>query len=200
MATSSGHISRRRVIRTLAAGAAASPFWVASLTALSRQQAHNHAADAAIVAQDWAPKVLSARQNDLVIALAELIIPETDTPGARAARVNRFVDSVLQEAKPADRSSFLRGLGWIDQRSRALFKKDFLTASQSEQTELLTRLSADGNPQKEAAAGRDFFQAIKTMTINGYYTSEIGLRRELGDKGQLFLPVFTGCDHPEHQP
>ena len=37
------------------------------------------------------------------------------------------------------------------------------------------------------------------MTIDGYYTSEIGLRKELGDNGQLFLPQFQGCDHNEHQ-
>jgi hypothetical protein len=195
--------TRRRALQAITTGivgAAASGAWVESLAALSRQQAHAHAAEAAIAAQDWTPKVLDARQNELVIALTELIVPETDTPGAKAARVNRFVDSVLQEAKPDDRTSFLRGLAWIDQRSRALFKKDFLAASPAEQIELLTRLSAEGNPQKEAAAGRDFFQAIKGMTINGYYTSEIGLRRELGDTGQLFLPVFTGCDHKEHQP
>ena len=35
--------------------------------------------------------------------------------------------------------------------------------------------------------------------IDGYYTSEIGLRQELGDDGQLFLAKFAGCDHPEHQ-
>ena len=37
------------------------------------------------------------------------------------------------------------------------------------------------------------------MTINGYYTSEIGLRQELGDDGQLFMLQFPGCTHPEHQ-
>jgi hypothetical protein len=37
------------------------------------------------------------------------------------------------------------------------------------------------------------------MTISGYYSSEIGLRQELGDDGQLFLLEFKGCDHPEHQ-
>ena len=66
-------------------------------------------------------------------------------------------------------------------------------------TESGNRLSAEGHPNKEEGIGRDFFQAIKSMTINGYYTSEIGLRKELGDTGQLFLPQFQGCDHKEHQ-
>jgi hypothetical protein len=72
-----------------------------------------------------------------------------------------------------------------------------LSASVTEQTTLLTRLSEEGS--QEERTGRDFFQAIKSMTINGYYTTEIGLRRELGDPGQLFLPRFEGCEHPEHQ-
>jgi glucoside 3-dehydrogenase (cytochrome c) hitch-hiker subunit len=196
-------IGRRQAIRTLASGAVAavaSASWVESLTALARQQAHTHAAVAVIAAQNWAPRTLTAHQNDLVVALAELIIPQTDTPGAKGANVNRFIDQVLTDAQPAVRESFVRGLTWIDTRSRALSGgKDFMGASAEQQTTLLSRLSAEGNPNKEEAIGRDFFQAIKSMTINGYYTSEIGLRQELGDSGQLFLPQFQGCDHKEHQ-
>jgi hypothetical protein len=176
---------------------AASVSWGASLTALARQQAHAHAADGVIAAQDWTPRTLTAPQNELVVALTELIIPATDTPGAKAARVNRFVDQVLTDAPAEVRGSFTRGLTWIDVRSRALFKKDFLAASAEQQTALLTRISSD--VEQEEAIGREFFQAIKGMTINGYYTTEIGLRQELGDNGQLFLLEFQGCDHPEHQ-
>jgi hypothetical protein len=189
-----------RTLAAGAAGAATSTLWVESLSALARQQAHAHGAQAAIAAQNWKPKVLHARQNDTVVVLTELIIPQTDTPGAKAARVNRFIDNVLQEAQPADRDKFLRGLAWMDQRSKALFKKEFSAASQQEQTRLLTRLAAEGNPDTEETIGRDFFQAIKSLTINGYYTSQIGLQQELGDDGRLFLTQFTGCTHPEHQP
>ena len=196
-------IGRRQAIRALASSAVAaatSASWVETLTALARQQAHAYAAEAVIAAQNWAPRTLTAHQNDLVVAVTELIIPQTDTPGAKAANVNRFIDRVLTDAQPTWRESFVRGLTWIDTRSRALFKaRDFLGASPEEQTALLTRLSAEGNPDKEEAIGRDFFQAIKSMTISGYYTSEIGLRQELGDNGPLFLPQFQGCDHPEHK-
>ena len=195
-------VSRRRALRTLgtaAVGAATSSLWVESLSALARQQAHTHAAQTAAAAPVWAPRVLNARQNDTVIVLTELIIPQTDTPGAKAARVNRFVDSVLADASNDDRETFLRGLAWIDTRSRALYQKDFMDATPDQQTALLTRLSTAGNPDKEEPIGPQFFDAIKAMTINGYYTSEIGLRQELGDSGQLFSMQFQGCDHPEHQ-
>jgi hypothetical protein len=195
-------LNRRSALRTLAAGAVgavASASWVDSLSALARQQAHAHAADAVIAAQDWTPRVLNAHQNDTVIALTELIIPQTDTPGAKAARVNRFVDMVLHGAPAADREAFLRGLAWIDERSRALYKSDFTGASVTDQTALLTALATAVNPNPVDEPGVRFFHAIKSMTITGYYTTEIGLRQELGDSGQLFLPQFQGCDHPEHQ-
>jgi hypothetical protein len=197
-------VNRRQALRTLATGAvgaATSSMWVESLSAIARQQAHTHAGDAVIAAmrvQDWTPRILTPRQNDLVVVLTELIIPETDTPGAKAARVNRFVDGVLGEAPAADRETFLRGLAWIDERSKTLFGKDFLTATAAEQTSLLVRIADEGTAHPDDRAGTSFFRAIKSMTINGYYTTEIGLRQELGDNGQLFLPQFAGCDHPEH--
>ena len=199
-------MNRRQAMRTLATGAvgaATSAVWVESLSALARRQAHAHVAEAGIARQDWIPRVLTARQNDAVIALTELIIPDTGpapgTPGAKAARVNRFVDTVLQGAAPADREKFMKGLAWTDARSKTLFGKDFLAASAAEQTALLTRISKDGNPDGEDPIGPEFFRAIKVITINGYYTSEIGLHQELGDDGVLFMAQFLGCTHPEHQ-
>jgi hypothetical protein len=188
---------RRTALRALAAGAAAA--WVDSLSALAAQHAHSPAAQAAIAAQEWTPRVLNPQQNETIIALTELIIPQTETPGAKAARVNRFIDAVLQRAKPADRDSFLRGLTWMDERSRTQFRTDFVAATPAQQTELLTTLAKGDGETADLGAGIQFFRAIKSMTIDGYYTTEIGLRQELGDNGQLFLPQFAGCDHPEHQ-
>jgi hypothetical protein len=178
-----------KVLATGALGAATSSAWVESLTAFAHQQAHAHTAPAAMIAQEWTPRILSAQQNEAVIALTELIIPQTDTPGAKAAHVNRFIDGVLHDAPAAEREAFLRGLAATDERSRALYKKNFVAATPAQQTALLTEIS-----KKET----DFFRAIKSMTIDGYYTTEIGLRQELGDNGQLFLVQFAGCDHPEH--
>ena len=196
--------SRRTALRAIAAGAVgavASPDWVETLTALARQQAHTHpVAPAAKAAAAWTPRVLTARQNDTVVALTELIIPATDTPGAAAAGVNRFIDGVLHRAPAAERDAFLRGLTWIDARSRALYKKEFTAAAPADQTALLTSIAdAAGTPAARDRTGVEFFRAIKSMTIDGYYTSEIGMRQELGDDGQLFHARFEGCTHREHE-
>jgi hypothetical protein len=196
-------LTRRDALRNIAAGGiglATSTLWVDSLSTLARERAsHAHAVVAsAQSAGTWAPRVLNDHQLSTVATLSELIIPQTDTPGAKAALVDRFIDSVLQEAAPEDRGRFVRGLAWIDARSTALFRSDFISATAAQQVDLLTRLSADNN--REQRDGVAFFNAIKSMTIAGYYTSEIGLSQELGDQGPVVLAQFAGCTHPEHQP
>lgn len=200
MARSNGGMNRREAIAHLVAGgvgAASTPLWVQSLAARGRAEAHTHAAQSAAAA--WKPAVLTAPQNDAVIALSEAIIPQTDTPGAKAALVNRFIDRVLSTADEKERSEFIRGLAWMDERCRTRLSKDIAAATPPELTTLLTPLAAEGTPAPEDAPGVDFFRAIKSLTITGYYTTEIGLRQELGEDGRMVLAAFEGCTHPEHQ-
>lgn len=189
-------VDRREALRRLALGgaaAAALPSWVESLSALALDQVHNHGqrAAAARTAAAWKPKVLTPHQNATVITVSELIIPQTDTPGAKAANVNRIIDSVLMEGREGDRTKFLAGLTALDERAKTEFGKPFVGATPEQQTDMLTKLSTP--PVDE------FFEAIKSMTIIGYYTSEVGMRQEIGDDGTLFFAEFKGCEHPEHR-
>jgi hypothetical protein len=197
----SSGVNRRDALRKMAGtlGTAVTALWVERLGALAYAQA-DHVHTALLAGQPagaWVPKVFNPHQHRTVAVLAELIIPQTETPGAKAALVDRFIDTLLVDAPRADRDKFLRGLAWLDTRSRGLYRTDFLSATLSQQTDLLTRLSAEGSAENRT--GVDFFTAMKSMTIAGYYTSEIGLRDELGDTGLLFLPSYEGCTHPEHQ-
>lgn len=193
-------VDRRTALRTMAAGvgAAASALWVTELTLLAESQAPQaHLLALTPQGGTWAPTVLSARQFETVGTLVELIIPTTETPGARTALVDRYVDGVLSTANDQTRARFLEGLGWIDARSEALFGSPFNGVTSEQQVDLLTRLSAGAST--EGQEGIEFFAAIKAMTITGYYTTEIGLRQELEDPGVLMLPSYPGCQHPEHQ-
>ena len=197
-------LDRRQALRTLAfgsIGAVAAPAWAETLAEIARGHAdHAHIAVAAAAeAAPWAPKVFDAHQNDTVVVLSELIIPQTDTPGAKAAKVNEFVDLVLDDASESDRKQFLKGLAWMDARSQELFGTDFVSAAPEQQTALLTILASPKNKAFEDQVGIDFFNAIKGLTITGYYTSEIGMKQELGDDGQLFFLEYPGCTHPQHK-
>lgn len=198
-------LDRREALKRLAmggAGAASLPLWIENLNgvALARSERHVHGGTSAqLAAGDWKPKVLSAHQNETVVTLSELIIPQTDTAGAKAAQVNQFVDAVLEDANPSERREFMRGLRWVDARSNELFGADFIKTSPEQQTALLTILSSGKNRSLEDQIGVEFFNAIRSMTITGYYTSEVGMREELGDDGNLFFETYPGCTHPEHK-
>ena len=200
-----GGITRRTALRRVATGAGvtATALWLDRLSLLAQDPAmHTHlaaATSAQAAAAPFVPKALTPAQLESVATLAELIIPTTNTPGARAALVDRFVDNLMANAQPADKDRFLTGLAWMDTRSTALYGKAFTSATPEQQTELLTKLAAPSGQAAEDAPGVPFFTAMKGMTIAGYYTTKIGLEQELGDNGQLFSMVFEGCTHKEHQ-
>lgn len=193
-------VDRRAALRAMAAGvgAAASAVWVSDLALLAEQQAaHAHLLAMTPQTGTWVPSVLTASQLETVGTLVELIIPTTETPGAKAALVDRYVDGVLSTADADIRANFLNGLAWLDTRSASLFGGPFNAVTAPQQIDLLTRLAAA--PSQEADTGAEFFTVMKAMTITGYYTTEIGLRQELEDPGVLMLPSYPGCTHPEHQ-
>jgi hypothetical protein len=132
--------------------------------------------------QDEPFLVLTEPQNALVSALAELIIPETDTPGATAARVNRFVDVMLAEWLTADeREAFLGGLVALEARSVNTFGAPFLALDERRQRVLLNGMDAEvaALEQAELPTEPHFFRQMKWLTLYGYYTSEVGATEEL---------------------
>jgi hypothetical protein len=194
-------VGRREAVRRLALGglgSAALPAWAEALVALADERHQGHRAPVAPTGE-WKPKLLDAHQDATVSAISELIIPATDTPGAQAALVNRFIDGVLAAAAEPEQREFLRGLRFLDVRSQQLFGAAFVSARPDQQTALLTILSSEKNTAVEDEIGRDFWRVIKAMTVAGYYGSEVGLQQELGDDGRMFFIEFEGCRHPEHE-
>jgi hypothetical protein len=195
-------LTRRDALRKIAAGsagAAASVFWVEALVSAAEQHAAHYHAPAAAAAGPWAPKVLSKAQNETVVALAEIIIPKTETPGATDARVNEFIDAVLADAPAEHRTQFLDGLAWLDTHTTEAHGAAFTVLTRDQQVAVLTALSKLSPEVSPVPPGAEFFAAIKSLTVTGYYTSEIGMRDEIGDDGLMFFAEFKGCEHPEHQ-
>ena len=194
-------IARRELLRRLSLagfGAATSPAWAKALASLASAEQHAHADAPVSTASDWKPSFLSAEQDRLVTAIAEAIIPATDTPGATAAFVNRYVDALLQDADRHERDDFVRGLKWVDDRCRSLFGAPYLQCTAQEQTALLTVISSQDNHSAADQVGCEFFDDMKVKTIVGYYTSEVGIRDELKDGGPLMFAGLEACTHPEH--
>ncbi len=137
---------------------------------------------------------LTTGQDELLAVLTEHIIPETDTPGARAARVSEYIDAMLTDFySDEERARFLAGLAKVEERTRNVYGNSFMEASADQQIALLTMLDEEAFPdlaamsdqeraahrQRRAEEGNAFFATVKELTVSGYYTSEVGATQEL---------------------
>jgi len=144
----------------------------------------------------WKPGFFTSTQNRLLETLSELIIPETETPGAAAALVNQHIDLVLSEETKEEQRTFVEGLNTIEQISKSQYDKPFSGLSQDQQVALLTRLSDDRQVRPEEERGRRFFLDLRRRTVFAYYTSRVGIHEELEYKGKQVLLEWEGCPHP----
>src|SRR5213592_3534678 len=127
-------------------------------------------------------RALTPQQNETVATIAELIIPKTDTPGAREAGVPAFIDVMLADWGDDDqRQMITAGLANVDERSRTAFGKDFVACTLAQQTEILEDLDYELARLRDTKSdtSKNFFQAMKWLTLTGYYTSEVGATSEL---------------------
>jgi hypothetical protein len=176
-------LKRREILKGVVAGAGA-------VAAPATAQHHQHAAGQAPAAAAWKPLLFDAHQNETVIALSEVIIPATDTPGAKEAKVNEYIDLILHDGPPERRNSFLAGLAWLDGYAIRQHSKPFVRLTAEQQTAILRAL--DGAKDGPLKPGADFFTDIKRLTVAGYYTTKIGID-ELNKGGRV--PATFGCTH-----
>ena len=140
---------------------------------------------------------LTAGQYSILDALTETIIPADEhSPGARDARVADYIDLLLAESDDPTQRAWTAGLAMLDAESRRRFKVPYTQLTPEQATDLLTPLAR--NEAEPKAPLEQFFKTTKEATIRGYYTSEIGIHKELEYQGNRVLAGFVGCTHPEH--
>ena len=135
--------------------------------------------------------------RSLLAEIAETIIPKTDTPGAKEAKVEDFIVTMLNDCyKTTDQQVVLDGLKKIDAASEKQYKKPFIDISAEEKTALLTeidkeRVAYNKRDNKKEGDPTHYFQVLKELTLLGYFTSEAGATKAL-----RYVPVpgkFEGC-------
>jgi hypothetical protein len=177
-------VSRRAALKALGSAAALLPaLSPEGLAAYARIQAGNAAPS---------PKVLSPREFETLELLVEAIIPTDErSPGAKDARVADYIDLLLSESEHVVALQWMGGLAALDREALTRFGAPFgkLTAEQVDA--ILADIS--GNERTPATPLERFFVITKQATIRGYYSSEIGIHRELRYQGNQFLQEFVGC-------
>ena len=192
-------MQRRDILKMLATGAVL-PVFSSPMAAFFREAQ-------AQTGPGYKLRTLNPHQNATVVVMTDLIIPETDTPGAKAARVNEFIDVILTEwATPEERQNFLQGLEGVDKQSQELFGKTFVDATPVQQLTLLRAMDdfaatergdtrqKHGNtvPEFDTQLKGNFYDIFRGITLHGYYTSEIGFTQEL--KLQIIPGAQHGCE------
>lgn len=147
------------------------------------------------------PVLFTADQDTMVAELADIIIPTTSTPGAKAAKVNEIIDVVLKDCyKEADQKQFLDGLARTNQIAKGSFNKSFLECDNTQRVEVVQMLEQEAKKQRAEMAAKPqnasgqqdvqmpaekrksttpFFVMLKDLTLMGYFTSEIGCTQAL---------------------
>ena len=125
-------------------------------------------AQAAAAGGGAAPRFLTAGQFATVAAIAERILPKTDTPGAGDVGVPAFLDLMYGRfMTDEEKAVFVAGIAEVDAASTAMRQRSFPELSLPQQDALLTKIAA-ASQQKE----KTFFHLIKELTLLGYFTSE----------------------------
>lgn len=125
--------------------------------------------------------LFGAADQDLLAEIAEVIIPTTDTPGAKAAGVGPFINTMISDCyAEADQKAFRKGLARLERDCKAAFGKSFVEASNDQRTALLKIAEADAMENIKAGDKTpQFFRMVKELTLFGYFTSEIGCTQAL---------------------
>ncbi|MCC3860357.1 gluconate 2-dehydrogenase subunit 3 family protein [Pseudemcibacter aquimaris] len=123
--------------------------------------------------------VFSDAELNLVAEMADMIIPDTDTPGAKAAKVHQYIHAIVGDWYYDDeRATFMKGLHAVD--------SGFMNGSASERHAIMTKLD-----NEEAEEGKTFFQTFKELTLVGYFSSQIGAEQEL--RYEQYPGPYEGC-------
>lgn len=141
------------------------------------------------------PAFLSEEMAGLVSEIAEIIIPKTDTPGAKDAGVPAFIDLMLKDCyEKEDQDRFLKGATDFNADAKATYGDSFVTCDAEKQNELVLKYHSEAiaalksdTPPKE----RPFIMMMKELTMLGFFTSEIGATQVL--QYEAVPGAYHGC-------
>lgn len=129
--------------------------------------------------------------------IAETILPRTNTPGAKDAKVGKFMVVMVNDCyTPEDQKTFVDGLAKIDDATNKKYSVKFMGADAKQRAAILTDLDKEAaayNKTKKEKDPNHFYTMIKQLTLLGYFTSEEGATKAL-----RYVPIpgkFVG-DYP----
>lgn len=178
-------MDRRTALALLGAGVAA--------TQLEAAQQHLHAL--AAKPQDYKLQFFTPAEHEVIDAVAEMILPaDAHSPGAHDAKVAAYIDLVVAHSPAEVKANWKSRLAAFDALARQQHGQPFVALDGDRRAALVTQTAR--NEEHPSSPAEHFFAGVKSLTVASYYTTEIGLLKELGYKGNEVLASFPGCLHP----
>jgi gluconate 2-dehydrogenase gamma chain len=187
-------VSRRDILRTLAAGAAGSVLQVIPAEAAEYIHQMVHKEKTASPTGRYTPKYFSAPQYAALVVLCDMIIPKDEkSGGAVEAGAPEFIDLLTSENEKYQ-LKLGGGIFWLDNYCTDHYGKVFLDCPQERKKEVLDLIAFRKNAKQDASLsqGVSFFSFLRNLTCDGYYTSKIGIA-DLRYMGNTSLGEFPGC-------
>lgn len=185
MSEESMEISRRELLRNIAISAA-----LGGLSAEAAQHVHHVAAEEKKAAGGvYQPKFFQAHEYKTLQKLADLIVPADErSPGALAAGAPEFIDLLCSQNAELG-AIYTGGLAWLDREVERRHGARFVDSRPEQQTAMLDLIAHRKNDSAELGPGIVFFDWVRKMTVDAYYTSEVGIE-ELGYMGNGAMSEF----------
>jgi hypothetical protein len=115
--------------------------------------------------------------------IADTILPATDSPGAKEAKVGLFMTVIVKDCyTQADQKIFLDGMQQLDDASKKKNGKSYMESTPEQRHDLLVDLDKEQKAymaKKKATDPAHYFRMMKELTLWGYFTSEPGANKAL---------------------
>lgn len=134
--------------------------------------------------------------------VGETIIPATNTPGAKAAKIGELMKVMVTDCYPqADQDAFMKGISSLDEACKKMHSKSFMDATPQQRHDLLVSLEKEAKefnskqeeidkPRREELKKQDkeydfvpsprhYYTMMKQLTLMGFFSSKTGMTETL---------------------
>jgi gluconate 2-dehydrogenase gamma chain len=146
----------------------------------------------------WRPVFLTPEQGEIVAEIAEIILPRTDTPGAKDVGVPAFIDTMLKDAYTTmDHARYIAGLNELEAQAQREHQRRFMDLDREARLALVQRVHDEATKYEltltvpPSELKRPFIMMTKELTLLGFFTSQAGATQVL-----QYDPVpgaYRGC-------
>ena len=144
------------------------------------------------------PRFFTAAEYETIDKLTEIIIPtDAQSPGAHAANVRFYIDTILLYANAGQQATWRKGLSAVNTYSKKEHAAEFNSLPAASQMKVMEAMAANEKAPKSDI--ERFFGPLKALTIEAFSLSEVGMTQYFGYKGHHAVSEFSGCTHKEHK-